>query len=177
MLSYILSVNYSWHEINMRARRSQERQFIGLRPSQSHFDNGADAKGSQRTVLCRVKIQFWISCSLRRTLSNPDSIYPGRGLLERCDSSMAIIEQFSSVQDLGEEANNTSTEALIMITQQNRQTRKKCPVAFIWGRTPIRDLNILIFLNSNRNIITFAVYLRFSIFEKGYHVVSLFEWD
>ena len=133
MLSYILSVNYSWHEINMRARRSQERQFIGLRPSQSHFDNGADAKGSQRTVLCRVKIQFWISCSLRRTLSNPDSIYPGRGLLERCNSSMAITEQFSSVQDLGEEANNTSTEAVlhVMITQQlNRQTRKKMPSCF-----------------------------------------------
>ena len=41
---------------------------------------------------------------------------------------MAITEQFSSVQDLGEEANNTSTEAVlhVMITQQlNRQTRKK----------------------------------------------------
>ena len=70
-----------------------------------------------------VKIQFWISCSLRRTLSKADSIYPGRVLLERYNSSKAIIEQFSCVQDLGEEGNNTSTEAALMITQQNRRTR------------------------------------------------------
>lgn len=51
-------------------------------------------------------------------------------------------------------------------------------IQLIWEITPIRSLcNTFIFLNSNRNINTFVVYLRFSIFVKGYLVVILSEWD
>lgn len=129
----------------MRARRSAQFHFIGSRPSQSHFDlcNNGTVSSSLRTVLCCENSalnqvnQLWSEEN-----SIKDSIYPERAFIVSCSRSKSIIEQFSSVQDLCEEANNTSTEAVLMVSQQDSETRKKCLVVQSISKiSPIRTLN------------------------------------
>lgn len=175
MSSHILSVNYSWHEINMRAQRSPYRHFIGSRPSQSHFDLYIVRRWRCERLATDCFMPWKFSSEIAvvsgGTLSNTDSVYPGCVLPRVITVPIRLLSSFRRFRIL---VKKPTIQVLKLFNNYiTRPPNKKCSVAFIWRITPIRDLNLYFSQFTKTNIITCIVYLICSIFQKSWRIYSL----